>query len=98
MIKLNDSNIESIQVLGEDELSQVVGGYGRCHRKGWGGWGKKHCGGYGGGRKDYDKGGYGGDEYEEPRDEEYGSDDSSGSFKVNNQVIDLDITINQVAV
>jgi hypothetical protein len=100
MIKLNDNIRASIQVLGEDQLDQVVGG---CHHKGWGkrhggGYGRGH-GGYGGGRRDDDKSGYGGGSYEEPRDDYgYGSDDSSGSFKVNNQVIDLDITINQVAV
>jgi hypothetical protein len=96
MIKLNDTTTVSINVLAEGELDQVVGG--RCHG-GYRGWGKGHghCGGkqdydkYGQG-KDYDKGGYG------ESSDDSSSDDSSGSFKVNNQVIALDITINQVAV
>ena len=39
MKKLNETGAAKINVLGEGELEQVVGGY--CHRKRW-----SHCGGY----------------------------------------------------
>jgi hypothetical protein len=97
MIKHNDTISSTINVLAEGELDQVVGGY--CHkggnRRGWGG-------GWGGGchKRDYDKGhdkrGY--DKgYEEPS-EGYSTEGSGDSFEVNNQVIQLEININQVAV
>jgi hypothetical protein len=90
MIKLNDTTAASINVLADGELETVVGG---CHGRGWG-WkryGKKH--GYGDSYdKGYDKGGYEADSYE-PED----SSDSSGDVVVNDQNIELNITINQVA-
>jgi hypothetical protein len=39
MKKLNETSSAKINVLGEGELEQVVGGY--CHRKRW-----SHCGGW----------------------------------------------------
>ena len=39
MKKLNETSSAKINVLGEGELDQVVGGY--CHRKRW-----SHCGGW----------------------------------------------------
>jgi hypothetical protein len=39
MKKLNETSSAKINVLGEGELDQVVGGY--CHRRRW-----NHCGGY----------------------------------------------------
>jgi hypothetical protein len=39
MKKLNETSSAQINVLGEGELEQVVGGY--CHKKRWG-----HCGGW----------------------------------------------------
>jgi hypothetical protein len=99
MIKLNDTtNASSINVLAEGELDQVVGGY--CHggRKSWGGggWGRGRCHKRDyegcGSRKDYEK------SYDEPRDDGYYTEGSGDSVEVNNQVIELEITINQVAV
>jgi hypothetical protein len=99
MIKLNDTTIaSSINVLAEGELDQVVGGYCRGGRKSWGG----HGGGWGYGRchkrdyegrgRDYEK------SYDEPSGDGYYSEGSGDSVEVNNQVIELEITINQVAV
>ena len=94
MIKHNDTLAASINILADGELDEVVGG---CH--GWG-WGKKH--GYGK-KRGYDKGydkGYGYDEggYDSSSYEpEESYDDSSDSVQVNNQNIELNITINQVA-
>jgi hypothetical protein len=96
MIKLNDNTASAINVLAESELDQVVGGY--CHRggrKGWG-YGRGHCG-----QRDYDKRGCGKRDYEDRGYDDSSDYDrpesSSGSSEVNNQVIQLDITINQVA-
>jgi hypothetical protein len=93
MIKLNDTATASINVLAEGELDLVVGGY--CHRgrRGWGYGGGRHEKNYdrGCGRRDYDKG------YDEPSDDSYSADSSGDSVEVNNQVIQLEITINQVA-
>ena len=92
MIKLNDTTAAaSINTLADSELDQVVGG---CH-----GWGKKR--GYGKNRghdKSYDKG-YGEGGYETSAYEpEESYDDSSGDVvQVNDQNIELNITINQVA-
>ena len=94
MIKHNDTLAASINTLADGELDLVVGG---CH--GWG-YGKKR--GYGNKRghdKSYDKG-YGYDEggYETSSYEpEESYDDSSSSVQVNDQNIELNITINQVA-
>jgi hypothetical protein len=99
MIKLNDTTHASINVLAEGELDQVVGGYCRGGRKSWGGggggWGRGRCHKRdyeGHGRKDYEK------SYDEPRDDGYYAEGSGDSVEVNNQVIELEITINQVAV
>ena len=97
MIQLNETAASSLNVLAESELDQVVGGY--CHK------GRKHGGwGYGyGGKRDHEKRGCSKRDYEGERGYDDSSDydrtDGSGdSFEVNNQVIQLDITINQVAV
>ena len=95
MIKLNDTNAAAtatINVLGEDELAQVVGGCSRGHRRNWG---RKHCSPKrtperGCGRR-YDDGDYG-------YGYGYGQESDSDSVEVSNQVVDIDITINQVAV
>jgi hypothetical protein len=87
----------AINVLAESELDQVVGGY--CHRgsghKRWG-YGHGHCGQRGydkrGGDRGYEGRGYDdSSEYDRPQS-------SNDSSDVNNQVIQLEITINQVAV
>jgi hypothetical protein len=98
MIKRNDTtNAASINVLAEGELDQVVGGY--CHgggkRWGGGGWGHGRCH-----KRGYEGSGRGNREqsYDEPRDEGYSTEGSGDSVEVNNQVIELEITINQVAV
>ena len=94
MIKHNDTLAASITTLADGELDLVVGG---CHGGGWGkkyGYGKKH--GYGESYdKGYghDKGGYDASSYEP--EESY--DDSGDSVVVNDQSIELNITINQVA-
>jgi hypothetical protein len=93
MIKLNDTNA-NIDVLGEDELNQVVGG---CHRRrrhcgGGGYWRKRrnHCGGYGG----YDRSESYGEDYEgsDSYGEDYESDDEFSGDNV--QVADVNVTIN----
>jgi hypothetical protein len=97
MIKLNETSA-SISVLAEGELDQVVGGY--CHkgggRKGWG-YGYSHHG-----QRDYEKRGCGQRDYEGRGEGDYSEYDRpesrNDSGDVNNQVIQLDITINQVAV
>ena len=96
MIKLNETSSANVNVLGEDELTQVVGG---CHRRrggyGYGG----HCGGGWRRKRDYGHCGggydnYGGDyESSESYGDDYESDDEfSGSNNV--QVADVDVTIN----
>ena len=85
MIKQNDTQASSLNVLAEGELDQVVGGcgYGRRKRHGWGrgyGWGKKHHGGY---DKGYEP------SYEEPSYDE----PSYAEPVVNNNVADVDVTI-----
>ena len=97
MIKLNDTQAAStITLIAEGELDTVVGG---CHGRGrgWGhGYGKKrgydrgYDKGYG-----HDKGGYEASSYEPSDDSSYG--DSGDSVQVNDQNIELNITINQVA-
>jgi hypothetical protein len=98
MIKLNDTTASAINVLAESELDQVVGGY--CHKggghKGWG-YGRGHCG-----QRDYEKRGSSKRDYE-GRGHDDSSDydrpeSSNDSGDVNNQVIQLEININQVAV
>ncbi|HWO12845.1 MAG TPA: hypothetical protein VNN80_25275 [Polyangiaceae bacterium] len=89
MIKQNDTQASSLNVLAEGELDQVVGGccHGRrrrgCYGRGYG-WGKKHGG--------YDKGyepSYEEPSYEEPSYEE----PSYAEPVVNNNVADVDVTI-----
>ena len=94
MIKLNDTTNANINVLGEDELTQVVGG---CHRRrrhcGGGYWRKRnygHCGGYGGGYDSYE-GSEGYDSSDSYGDDFESSDESSGN---NVQVASVDVTIN----
>jgi hypothetical protein len=94
MIKLNETNSAIINVLGEDELTQVVGG--NCHRRRGGGYGR-HCGG-GWRRRERDSycGGY-----EKSYDDYEGSDssDSSDSYEDesssnNVQIASVDVTVN----
>jgi hypothetical protein len=90
MIKLNETDSANINVLGEDELTQVVGG--SCHRRRGG---YRHCGG---GRKrdreDYGHcGGY--DKYEsydsyDSSDDSSSSDSSSGNV----QIANVNVTVN----
>jgi hypothetical protein len=93
MIKLNDINSANINVLGEDELTQVVGG--SCHRR-RGGY-RRHCGG---GWRKRERDSYCGG-YEQSYDDYEGSDssesdyDSGQEFSGNNvQVASVDVTIN----
>ena len=98
MIKHNDTNASSINVLAEGELDQVVGGCGRGHRRGWGhgGWGGKRDYDKGSYDKSTDKSGYDAGSYEPSYDSGYG--DSGDNVVVNNnQNITLDINIQQVA-
>jgi hypothetical protein len=86
MIKLNETSSVTINVLGEEELTQVVGG--SCHRRrGYG-----HCGGYR--RRDRDNYGHcGGYEKSESYDSYEGGDDSSASSN-NVQIADVNVTVN----
>jgi hypothetical protein len=104
MIKHNDTNAASINVLAEGELDQVVGGCGgRGHHRGrgygYGGWGNKHNYDKGTDKSSYDSGsydsGYGDSSYEPSSGSGYG--DSGDNVVVNNQNITLDINIQQVA-
>jgi hypothetical protein len=93
MIKQNDTQASSINVLAEGELDKVVGGC--CHHRPRRCWGR----GYG---KGYDKGGHDkGYEpsYEEPSYDEPSYDEPSYAAPVVNNTADVDvnITINQGA-
>ena len=94
MIKLNDTQATSLNVLAESDLESVVGGCYHGRRRGWGDkkWGDYDKGGYG---KGYDKG-YDKrhDDYEPSYDDYEGS---SSAVAVNNVDLEINIAINQVA-
>jgi hypothetical protein len=86
MINLNDNSARTINVLGEEELTQVVGG---CHRGYRRDWGYGHCGS----RRDYDKRDGGGRRH---GSDERGSRESNDSNVDVSNDINIDITVNQI--
>ncbi len=90
MIKLNETSSANLSLLGEDELSQVVGGY--CHRR------RRHCGGWrrreyrgcgkGYGKDDY---GYEGEKYEA---EGYEGNDYENESSGDVQIANVAVTVN----
>jgi hypothetical protein len=93
MIKPNETSSAVIQVVGEEELTQVVGGYCHGRRRNYrhcgGGWRKRerHCGGY----ESYESYDYGCND----SSDDYEGGDESSEFEGNNvQVASVDVTIN----
>jgi hypothetical protein len=90
MTKLSTARSTNVNVLGESELEQVVGGY--CHRRRRHYYGGKHCGGWRPskchGEKSYDA-----PEYEST--ESYESSDSyeSTSAPGNAQIVNVSVTV-----
>ena len=94
MIKLNETSSTNVSLVGEDELSQVVGGY--CHRRR-----RNHCGGWR--RRDYRECGYGygfgkgdsgyegGGESEGYEGDDYQSESYEGG---NTQIANVAVTVN----
>jgi hypothetical protein len=91
MIKLNETSSASVSLMGEDELSQVVGGC--CYRRR-----RYHCGGWR--RPEYRDYGYGkgdsGSEGGSNESEGYGGDDYEGeSYEGGNtQIANVAVTVN----
>jgi hypothetical protein len=89
MKKLNETSSAKINVLGEGELDQVVGGY--CHKKRWG-----HCGGWYKPRYNHCK------KYEsyEPEYKEESSDYESNDYSEpaatggDTQIVNVAVTVN----
>jgi hypothetical protein len=89
MKKLNETSSANVNVLGEGELEQVVGGY--CHKKRWG-----HCGGWYKPRynhcKKYE---YQEPEYSEPEYTEESSDYSEPAATGGNvQAVNVSVAVN----
>lgn len=99
MTQLNSARTSSINVLGESELEQVIGGY--CHRRRHHYYGSKHCGGWRPGKchgeKSYEAPAYesaeSSDSYEST--DSYASSTAGGTQTVNVSV-NIDISQSQV--
>lgn len=91
MIKLNETSSANVSLVGEDELSQVVGGY--CHRR------RRHCGG--GWRRRENRGcgyakndhGYEGEKYENEgyESDDHGRESSGGDVQIANVAVTVNI-------
>jgi hypothetical protein len=92
MTKLQATRSTNVNVLGESELEQVVGGY--CHRRRHHSYGGKHCGGWRP-RKCHGEKSYEAPEYE-PSESYDGGDDyqatSAGDAQIVNVSVSVDIT------
>ncbi len=89
MTQLHQARSTSVNVLGESELEQVVGGY--CHRRRHHGYGRKHCGSWRP-RKCHGEKSYEAPEYEhtESYEESYESTTDSGDT----QIVNVAVTVN----
>ena len=92
MIKLNETSSANVSLVGEDELTQVVGGccY-RPRRYHCGGWRRRDYGdhGYGKGKRDY---GYEGESYESEGSD--GDDYQNESYGGDTQIANVAVTVN----